>query len=291
MATPATGGGLRPLAFLKRGVRALSRWPEKKRRIAPMPMQYGATYPSLKDRVVLITGGGSGIGEAIVTHFAAQGSKVGFLDIKPKESQALADRLSGAGHVVHFEQTDLSDIAALKASIDRVRGKLGPITILVNNAANDDRHKIEDVTPEYFDNRINVNLRHHFFAIQAVVPDMKQAGGGSIVNVTSTSWMIGSRGMPVYVAAKSAVYGLVRGLARELGEHNIRINAFAPGWIMTERQKALWTTPEALERLMIDQCIKRTLTPDDMARAILFFASDEAAAATNQNFVFDGGWL
>lgn len=254
-------------------------------------MQYGATYPSLRDRVVLVTGGGSGIGEAIVSHFAAQGSKVGFLDIKPKESQALAERLTREGHRVHFEQADLSDIDALKAGIDRIRRALGPINILINNAANDDRHEFADVTPEYFDNRINVNLRHQFFAIQAVVPDMKKAGGGSIVNVTSTSWMIGSRGMPVYVAAKSAVYGLVRGFARELGEHNIRINAFAPGWIMTERQKALWATPEALERLMIDQCVKRTLTPDDMARAILFFASDEAAAATNQNFVFDGGWL
>ena len=254
-------------------------------------MKNEAIYPSLKGRTVLVTGGGSGIGEAIVTRFAAQGSSVGFLDLKAAESQALADRLTREGHTVHFEQTDLADIDALRQSVGRVRARLGPITILINNAANDDRHRFEDVTPEYFDNRINVNLRHQFFAIQAVVPDMKKAGGGSIVNVTSTSWLIGSRGMPVYVAAKSAVYGLVRGFARELGEHNIRINAFSPGWVMTERQKKLWASPAALQRLMIDQCVKRQLTPDDMARAILFFASDEAAAATNQNFVFDGGWL
>jgi NAD(P)-dependent dehydrogenase (short-subunit alcohol dehydrogenase family) len=281
--------GRRPPKLLKRGVAIFARRRKNKRRTAPM--QYGAIYPSLKDRTVLITGGGSGIGEAIVAHFAAQGSKVGFLDIKPTESEALVDRLSRQGHTVHFEQVNLSDIDALRSGIDAVRRKFGPITILVNNAANDDRHRFEDVTPEYFDDRIRVNLKHQFFAIQAVVPDMKQAGGGSIVNMTSTSWMIGSRNIPVYVAAKTAVYGLVRGLARELGEHNIRINAFAPGWIMTERQKTLWATPQALERLMEDQCLKRTLTPDDMARAILFFASDESAAATNQNFVFDGGWL
>jgi NAD(P)-dependent dehydrogenase (short-subunit alcohol dehydrogenase family) len=279
------GLGLSALARRKARGRA------PKRRTVSMPMQYGATYPSLEGRTVLVTGGGSGIGEAIVAHFAAQGAKVGFLDVKPAESQALTARLSAAGHTVHFEPVDLSDIDALRAGIAAVRARFGPVTILVNNAANDDRHKIEDVTPEYFDERIRVNLKHQFFAIQAVLPDMKQAGGGSIVNITSTSWMIGSRGMPVYVAAKTAVYGLVRGLARELGEHNIRINALAPGWIMTERQKALWATPAALERLTQDQCLKRTLTPEDIARAVLFFASDESAAATSQNFVFDGGWL
>ena len=151
--------------------------------------------------------------------------------------------------------------------------------------------RLEDVTPEYFDDRIRVNLKHQFFAIQAVVPDMKKAGAGSIVNMTSTSWMVGSRNIPVYVTAKAGAYGLVRGLARDLGRHNIRINAFAPGWVMTERQKTLWATPEALARLMEDQSLQRTLEPADMARAILFLASDEASAATNQNFVFDAGWL
>ena len=254
-------------------------------------MKYGATYPSLKGRIVLVTGGGSGIGESIVAHFAAQGAKVGFLDIKPKESKALVARLKRKRQTVHFEHVDLTDIGALRAGIAAVRKALGPITILVNNAAHDERHKLEDVTPEYFDDRIRVNLKHQFFAIQAVVPDMKKAGYGSIVNMTSTSWLIGSRNIPIYVAAKAGAYGLVRGLARDLGRFNIRINAFAPGWIMTERQKTLWATPEALARLMEDQCLQRTLTPDDMARGILFLASDEASAATNQNFVFDGGWL
>ncbi|MEJ0097025.1 MAG: SDR family oxidoreductase [Bauldia sp.] len=254
-------------------------------------MKYGATYPSLKGRTVLVTGGGAGIGESIVTHFAAQGSKVGFLDINAKGSKALVARLKRKRQIVHFEEVDLTDIDALKAGVAAVRKALGPITILINNAAHDERHALEDVTPEYFDDRIRVNLKHQFFATQAVVPDMKKAGGGAIVNMTSTSWMIGSRNMPIYVAAKSATYGLVRGLARDLGRFNIRINAFAPGWIMTERQKELWVTPEAIARLMEDQCLQRTLTPDDMARAILFLASDEASAATNQNFVFDAGWL
>jgi NAD(P)-dependent dehydrogenase (short-subunit alcohol dehydrogenase family) len=254
-------------------------------------MKYGATYPSLKGRTVLITGGGSGIGESIVEHFAAQGSKVGFLDIKPKESRALVARLKRKKQTVHFEEVDLTDIAALQRGIAAVRKALGPITILINNAAHDERHRLEDVTPEYFDDRIRVNLKHQFFAIQAVVPDMKKAGAGSIVNMTSTSWMVGSRNIPVYVTAKAGAYGLVRGLARDLGRHNIRINAFAPGWVMTERQKTLWATPEALARLMEDQSLQRTLEPADMARAILFLASDEASAATNQNFVFDAGWL
>jgi NAD(P)-dependent dehydrogenase (short-subunit alcohol dehydrogenase family) len=254
-------------------------------------MKYGAIYPSLKGRTVVVTGGGSGIGESIVTHFATQGAKVGFLDVNEKASKALATRLARKRQKVHFEAVDLTDIDALRKGIRNIRKVFGPVTILINNAAHDERHKMEDVTPEYFDDRIRVNLRHQFFTIQEVVPDMKKAGGGTIVNMTSTSWMNGSRGMPVYVAAKSATYGLVRGLARDLGPFNIRINAFAPGWIMTERQKRLWVTPQAIERLMQDQCLQRTLTPDDMARAVLFLASDESSAATNQNFVFDGGWL
>ena len=253
-------------------------------------MKYGAIYPSLKGRTVVVTGGGSGIGESIVTHFAAQGAKVGFLDINEKASKALATRLAKKRQKVHFEAVDLTDIDALRKGIRNIRKVFGPVTILINNAAHDERHRLEEVTPEYFDDRIRVNLRHQFFTIQEIVPDMKKAGGGTIVNMTSTSWMNGSKGMPVYVAAKSATYGLVRGLARDLGPFNIRINAFAPGWIMTERQKKLWVTPQAIERLMQDQCLQRTLTPDDMARAVLFLASDESSAATNQNFVFDGGW-
>jgi NAD(P)-dependent dehydrogenase (short-subunit alcohol dehydrogenase family) len=253
-------------------------------------MKFGAIYPSLKNRTVLVTGGASGIGEKIVEEFARQGAKVAFFDILDKPARALAARLTRKKQKVHYEHVDLTDIAALRAGVDRVRKLYGPVTVLVNNAAMDERHKWEDVTPEYFDSRIALNLRHHFFAIQAVVPDMKKAGYGSIVSMSSLSWMVGSRDMPIYVAAKAGIYGLVRGMARELGRMNIRINAISPGWIMTERQIRLWSTPEALEQLMKDQCLQRTIEPAEIARAILFMASDEASAATNQNFVFDAGW-
>jgi NAD(P)-dependent dehydrogenase (short-subunit alcohol dehydrogenase family) len=254
-------------------------------------MKYGAIYPSLKGRTVLVTGGGSGIGESIVEHFAAQGSKVGFVDIKEKESRALVKRLTRKRQKVHFEPCDLTDIPALKQAIANVRKAFGPITVLVNNAAHDERHTIDEVTPEYFDQRIAVNLKHQFFTIQAVAGDMKKARNGSIVNFGSTSWMVAHGGLPVYAAAKAGVQGMTRGLARELGKYNIRINHIAPGWILTPRQLELWATPEALDQLMKDQCIQRQLKGDDMARAVLFLASDEASAATNQTFVFDGGWL
>jgi NAD(P)-dependent dehydrogenase (short-subunit alcohol dehydrogenase family) len=254
-------------------------------------MKYGALYPSLAGRTVLVTGGGSGIGESIVTHFAAQGSKVGFIDIKEKESKALEKKLRKKKQKVHFEKADLTDIDALRAAIKAVRKALGPITILINNAAHDERHKFAEVTPEYFDERIAVNVRHQFFTIQAVVDDMKKAGGGSIVNMTSTSFMVGSQDLPVYTTAKAGVVGLTGGIARELGPFNIRVNSFAPGWIMTERQLTKWMTPEGEKMLMQSQALKRKLYPDDMARAILFLASDESSAATNQTFVFDGGWL
>jgi NAD(P)-dependent dehydrogenase (short-subunit alcohol dehydrogenase family) len=254
-------------------------------------MKYGAIYPSLKGRTALVTGGASGIGEAIVTHFAAQGAKVGFLDINAKAATALLGKIKRKRQKIHFEHCDVTDIDALQAAIKAVRTALGPITILVNNAAHDERHKLEDITSEYFDERIAVNLKHQLFCIQSVVPDMKRAGNGSIINMGSTSWMMGSRNLPIYTAAKAAVLGMTRGLARDLGPFNIRINAFAPGWIMTKRQLELWVTPEGDTEREAGQCLKRRLYPDDMARAILFLASDEASAATNQNFVFDGGWL
>ncbi len=257
----------------------------------PRKEKYGATYPSLKGRTVLITGGGSGIGASVVAHFAAQGAKVGFLDIKEDESKALVTKLRRKRQTVHFEHCDLTDIDALKAAIKAVRKELGPITLLVNNAAHDERHTLEAVTPEYFDDRIAVNLKHQFFCIQQVVPDMKKAGSGSIVVMTSGSWMVGFGGMPVYVAAKAGTFGLVRGLARTLGPFNIRINSIAPGWIMTKRQLELWWSEEAEAELMKSQCLQRRLNADDIARAALFLASDESSAATNQNFVFDGGWV
>ncbi|MEM1318066.1 MAG: SDR family oxidoreductase [Pseudomonadota bacterium] len=246
-----------------------------------------ATYPSLKGRTVLITGGGSGIGEQIVRRFAEQGSRVGFLDIAEEPSKALAAEL---GDNVIFQHCDITDIDALRASIATVADHFGPITVLVNNAAHDERHKLEDVTPEYWDGRIAVNLKHQFFAAQAVAPGMKEAGGGSIINMGSTSWMVGQGGMAAYTASKSAVLGLTRSLARDLGPYNIRANSIAPGWIMTERQETLWLTPEGEKELMERQCLKRKLVPDDIARPVLFFASDESGACTNQSYVVDGGW-
>jgi NAD(P)-dependent dehydrogenase (short-subunit alcohol dehydrogenase family) len=256
-----------------------------------MKMKYGAIYPSLKGRTVLVTGGGSGIGQSIVEHFAAQGSKVGFLDIKEAESRKIVARLKRKKQVAVFERCDLTDIDAVRASIKAIRKQLGPITVLINNAAHDERHELADITPEYFDQRIAVNLKHQLFTIQAVVDDMKKKNNGSIVNMGSISWMVGASGMPIYLAAKAAVVGLTRGLARDLGQYNIRVNSIAPGWILTDRQLELWASPESLEQVLKDQAIKRHLQPDDIARATLFFASDEASAATNQSFVVDGGWL
>jgi len=253
-------------------------------------MSTGAIYPSLRDRTVVVTGGGSGIGESIVRHFVAQGSKVGFLDINREASEALVAELAPQG-TVRFEHCDLRDIAALRASIANIRAAYGPVTILVNNAAHDERHKLEDVTPEYWDDRIHVNLRHQFFAAQAVAEDMKAAGRGAIVNLGSISWMIGMGGMAGYTASKSAVLGLTRSLARDLGPFNIRVCSVLPGWVMTQRQIDLWLTPEAEATIMASQCLKRKLYPEDIARPVLFFASDEAGACTNQSYVVDGGWV
>ncbi len=249
----------------------------------------GVIYPDLEGRSVVVTGGGGGIGEAITRAFARQKAKIAFIDIAADPSRKLADELKDQGASVHYEHCDLTDIAALRSSMARIRDTHGPITILVNNAAHDERHKLEDVTAEYFDDRIAVNLRHQFFCAQAVVPDMKKAGGGSIINMTSGSWIGASPGMPVYVAAKAATYGLVRGLARDLGPFNIRVNSVAPGWILTERQLKLWWSKEAEAKLMDRQSLKRRLTVDDMARVVLFYASDESSAITNQNIIADGG--
>jgi D-xylose 1-dehydrogenase len=250
----------------------------------------GAIYPSLKDRTVLVTGGGSGIGEAIVRQFVGQGSRVGFIDIDVKASKQLLTSLPTHASV-HFEHADLRDIGALRRAIAGVREAFGPITILVNNAARDDRHTIEEVTPEFWDERIAVNLKHQFFSAQAVAPDMIQAGGGSIVNIGSVSWVIGQGNMPCYTTAKSAVQGLTRALARDLGPNNVRVNSILPGWIMTERQQELWLTPEGEAELMQRQCLKRKLMPDELARVVLFFAADDSGACTNQNYIVDGGWV
>lgn len=250
-----------------------------------------AIYPSLKDRVVFVTGGGSGIGASIVEHFCRQGAKVGFVDVAVEPSEALVESLRKQGHKVQFVNCDLRDIDALRVAVGQVRETLGPITVLVNNAAHDQRHAIDEVTSEYWDDRIAVNLKHQFFAAQAVYPDMEKAGGGAIVNLGSVSWMIGQGGMPCYTTAKSAVAGLTRSLARDLGPMNIRVNCVVPGWIMTQRQIDLWLTPEGEAELMQRQCLKRKLVPEDIARAVLFFASDDAGGCTNQSYIVDGGWV
>ena len=252
-------------------------------------MSNEAVYPSLNNKVVLVTGGGSGIGESITRSFIKQGAKVAFLDFNEKDSIKLIKDLNTDN--LHFEFCDLRDIEQLKTSIKKISSKFGPIQILVNNAARDDRHSLESVTSEYFDERIATNLKHQLFASQAVVSDMEKNGGGAIINMGSTSWMIGQGGMPCYTTAKSAIQGLTRGLARDLGPKNIRVNCVVPGWIMTKRQVDMWLTPESEKELMDRQCIKRKLLPEDIARFVLFMASDEASACSNQSFVVDGGWL
>ena len=252
-------------------------------------MSNEAVYPSLNNKVVVVTGGGSGIGESITRSFIKQGAKVAFLDFNEKDSLKLIKDLNTDN--LHFEFCDLRDIEQLKNSIKKISSKFGPIQILVNNAARDDRHSLQSVTSEYFDERIATNLKHQLFASQAVVSDMEKNGGGAIINMGSTSWMIGQGGMPCYTTAKSAIQGLTRGLARDLGPKNIRVNCVVPGWIMTERQVDMWLTPESEKELMDRQCIKRKLFPKDIARFVLFMASDEASACSNQSFVVDGGWL
>ena len=249
-----------------------------------------ATYSDLENKVVLVTGGGSGIGEAIVRRFAGQGCKVAFIDIATDPSLKLAAELNESGLSVRYENADLTDIGALRTAIARVRENLGPVEVLVNNAAHDERHATPDVTPEYWDDRFAVNLKHQFFAAQAVLPDMQAANAGVIINFGSFSWMIGQGGMAAYTAAKSGILGLTRSLARDYGQYNIRVNAIAPGWIMTQRQLEKWLTPEAERDLMERQCLKRKLVPDEIARFTVFLASDEASACTNQQYVVDGGW-
>jgi len=246
-----------------------------------------AKYPSLADRTVFVSGGGSGIGAAIVSQFAEQGSRVAFCDIADEPSRALVARLAPAP--VRYHRCDLRDIAALRATIAAAEAEFGSVSVLVNNAARDDRHKMEDVTPEYWDERLAVNLRHHFFAVQAVAPGMIRLGGGSIVNMGSVSWMRATTGMVAYTTAKAGINGLTRTLARELGVHNIRVNCVVPGAILTERQKKLWLTPELDREFLDGQCLKFRLNEDDVARCVAFLASDEARGITGQNLIVDAG--
>lgn len=248
-----------------------------------------ATYPSLKGKTVFVAGGASGIGERIVRAFAGQASKVGFLDIDTQRGRALADELAGEGAEIRFEACDLRDIDALRTAFATLTDALGPAVVLVNNAARDDRHKWEDVTPDYYDERMATNLRYMFFAIQAVAPGMIAAGKGSIINFGSNSWWEKTGGMPVYTTAKAAVHGMTRSFARDLGPHRIRVNTVVPGWVMTERQKSLWATPEALERHCEKQCLPDLIEPVYLARMVLFLASDDAAMCTAHNYMVEAG--
>ncbi len=251
-----------------------------------------AVYPSLKGRVVLITGGATGIGEALVRAFAHQGARVAFFDIQDEPAIALRNELSLSGCTAPlYLRCDLTDVAALRESVERVMAATGTVDVLVNNAGNDQRHATEDVTPEFFDRSIAINLRPQFFMIQSVLPAMKKAGRGSIINMSSISWIIPTTGLPVYVASKAAIVGMTRTLAHELGPEGIRVNAVLPGAIATEKQKRLVYTPEYSEKILSNQALKRRIEPDDVARLVLFLAAEDSSAITNQSYVIDGGWV
>ena len=246
-----------------------------------------AKYPSLKGKTVFVTGGASGIGEEIVKAFAAQGSRVGFLDLDAKSAEALVASTKGD---ISYEICDLRDIDALKGAFAKLQEKLGPASVLVNNAARDDRHNWREVTPDYWDERMATNLRHMFFSIQAVAPGMIDAGnGGSIINMGSNSWWQASGGMPAYTTAKSAVHGLTRTMARDLGDYRIRVNCVVPGWVMTQRQKDLWVTEEAIEEHRARQCLPDLVQPVHLARMVLFLASDDAQMCTANNYMVEAG--
>ena len=250
-----------------------------------------ASYPSLDDKVVFVTGGSSGIGSDYVVQFAAQGAMVGFVGRNEAAAAQVVARCVKAGDPEPlFIPCDLRYIDALRAAIKQTAAAFGTITGLINNAASDERHRLEDVTPEYWDDRMHVNLRHQFFAIQAVVPGMKAAGGGSIVNLGSIGWMLKVPDYPAYATSKAAIQGLTRTMAKQLGPFNVRVNCVVPGWIMTEKQVTLWLTPAGEKELMEGQCLKRKLYAPDVTRMILFLIADDGSACASQNYVVDGGW-
>ncbi len=244
-----------------------------------------AIYPSLKGKTVLMTGGASGIGAEIVRGFAEQGTSVGFLDIDAEGAAAMSDAHESVSHVV----CDLRDINAMREGLTQLKTRLGPADVLVNNAARDDRHDWRGVTPDYWDERMATNLRHMFFAIQAVAPDMAAKGGGSIVNMGSNSWWEAGGGFPAYATAKAAVHGLTRTMARDLGRDRIRVNTVVPGWIMTARQKDLWVTEDTIEAHRARQCLPDLIDPVHVARMVLFLASDDAMMCTANNYMVEAG--
>jgi NAD(P)-dependent dehydrogenase (short-subunit alcohol dehydrogenase family) len=243
-----------------------------------------AIYPSLRGKRVLITGGGSGIGGGLVEGFARQGADVTFFDIAEEDSRALADRVG-----CRYERADLMDIPATQALIARLVEEGGAFDVLVNNAANDDRHDWSEVTPEYWDNRMGVNLKHHFFCAQSVTPGMREKGAGAIINLGSISWHLGIKDLPVYQTAKAAIEGLTRALARELGPDGIRVTCVVPGNVRTPRQLK-WYTPEGEKEIVAAQCLKGRLHPEDVAALVMFLASDDAKLITGHEYFVDAGW-
>lgn len=258
--------------------------------MTPSTVQTRSVYQGLGGRGVLVTGGATGIGASLVAHFAAQGCRVGFIDIAQQAGEALAASLAAAAHPPAFACADLTDIAALQRAIAGLRERIGPITVLLNNAANDQRHDVAAVTSESWDAAIAVNLKHQFFAAQAVVDDMRAAGGGSIINLGSVSWMLKMGGMAAYTTSKAAVQGLTRSLARDFGPWRVRVNTLVPGWVMTERQQRLWFTDESRAQIARGQCIDELLQPHHIATMALFLASDDSALCTAQDFIVDAGW-
>ncbi len=253
---------------------------------APQAQLAGAAFASLRGKAVIVTGGASGIGADIVRGFAAQGCAVGFLDRDEVAGQALAASLAD----VHFQLCDVTDVPMLLAAMATLVARLGAVDVLVNNVANDDRHSLEAVTPEYFDGRVAINLRPHFFAAQAAVGPMRERGGGAIVNVGSVSWKNKDRNLVVYATCKSAMSGFTRVLAKELGPDNIRVNCVVPGWVMTERQLALWVDAAGEEALDRNQCLPGRIVGADIANMVVFLAADTARMITAQEFVVDAGW-
>ena len=251
-----------------------------------------ATYPSLANKTVLITGGAQGIGAAATRLFALQGARVAFLDVAEPAALALVKDLTPRSrHPPLYLPCDVTDIPSLQSVIASISTKLGPPTVLINNAANDDRHRFEEVTLEYWDQRMAINLRHQFFAAQAVTAGMKSAGGGSIINMSSISWMVPTPDLSLYNMAKAAIVAMTRSLAHDLGPANIRVNSVLPGAILTERQNQLYMSPAYEKRVFDAQYLKRHILPDDVARLLLFLAADDSSAITSQSHIIDGGWI
>jgi NAD(P)-dependent dehydrogenase (short-subunit alcohol dehydrogenase family) len=240
---------------------------------------------------VLITGGASGIGASFVEHFARQGARVAFFDIDDQGAAALCAALADACHVPHYLRCDVTDLEALRAAIAEARTRIGPVGVLINNAANDVRHQLDEVDAGDFERNVAVNLRHQVFATQAVIPDMRQLGGGSIICLGSTGWMKKNGGYPLYAMAKAAVRGFVNGMARELGQQHIRINSLVPGWVITEKQRALWLDADGEAEIRRVQCMPGYLMADDLARMALFLGADDSRMCTGQDFIVDGGWV